>query len=61
MGYPVFRGTRDEPLVATMRGRLTQFDLLLRGIGSGIQKEAWLNLNFTAFGYSAKTRRGGVR
>ena len=40
IGYPVFRGTRDEQLVETMLGRLTQFDLLLGGIGSDIQKEA---------------------
>lgn len=40
IGYPVFRGTRDERLVETMQGRLTQFDLLLGGIGSDIQKEA---------------------
>jgi SNF2-related domain/Helicase conserved C-terminal domain len=40
IGYPVFKGTRDERLVETMQGRLTQFDLLLGGIGSDIQKEA---------------------
>ncbi len=40
IGYPVFRGTRDERLVETMQGRLTQFDLLLGGIGSDVQKEA---------------------
>jgi ERCC4-related helicase len=40
IGYPVFRGTRDERLVETMQRRLTQFDLLLGGIGSDIQKEA---------------------
>ncbi|MGA2843156.1 MAG: hypothetical protein ABSG18_23990 [Steroidobacteraceae bacterium] len=40
IGYPVFKGTRDERLVDTMQGRLKQFDLLLGGIGSDIQKEA---------------------
>ena len=40
IGYPVYRATRDERLVETMQGRLTQFDLLLGGIGSDIQKEA---------------------
>jgi hypothetical protein len=40
IGYPVFKGTRDERLVEIMQGRLAQFDLLLGGIGSDIQKEA---------------------
>lgn len=40
IGYPVFRGTRDERLVETMQSRLTQFDLLLGGIGNDVQKEA---------------------
>jgi hypothetical protein len=40
IGYPVFRGTRDERLVAIMQRRLTQFDLLLGGIGGDIQTEA---------------------
>jgi hypothetical protein len=40
IGYPVFKGTRDERLVETMERRLTQFDLLLGGIGSDLQKEA---------------------
>jgi hypothetical protein len=40
ISYPVFKGTRDERLVETMQGRLTQFELLLGGIGSDIQKEA---------------------
>jgi hypothetical protein len=38
--YPVFKGTRDERLVDTMQDRLKQFDLLLGGVGSDIQKEA---------------------
>jgi len=29
IGYPVFKGTRDERLVEIMQDRLTQFDLLL--------------------------------
>ena len=40
IGYPVFKGTRDERLVDTMQDRLRQFDLLLGGVGSDIQKEA---------------------
>jgi hypothetical protein len=40
IGYPVFRGTRDERLVAIMQRRLTQFDLLLGGIGGDIHTEA---------------------
>lgn len=40
IGYPVFKGTRDERLVEIMRNRLKQFDLLLGGIGSDIRKEA---------------------
>ena len=40
VSYPVFRGTRDERLVEIMRSRLEQFDLLLGGIGSDIEKEA---------------------
>jgi ERCC4-related helicase len=39
VSYPVFKGARDERLVETMQGRLAQFDLLLGGIGSDIQKE----------------------
>ncbi|MDP2345577.1 MAG: SNF2-related protein [Deltaproteobacteria bacterium] len=39
VSYPVFRGTRDERLVETMKGRLTQFDLLLGGVGNDIERE----------------------
>jgi hypothetical protein len=40
IAYPVFNGTRDQKLVEIMKSRLTQFDLLLGGIGRDIEKEA---------------------